>query len=645
MIYTASSASNFVGSLGVNVHVSWPGWAPYSNTAQVMSSMNYLGLNNMRDYMNSATTGIYNTLANNGFHFDLMYNENDNLSNYITQVHNLEAAHPGSVLSLEGPNEINSMLAQATAIQQNLYTQANADPLLANKPVYAATIAGLDQATYSQLQIAGYADNGNVHIYFNGGMPQFGLSPSNLTWSWDNWLKSGTYDVPGKPVVITETGASNTPTSPNGVDEPTQAKQILDALMDSAKSGVSMTYIYELADMQNLGATDLNSNWGLFNYDWTPKLAATAIHNLTTTLTDGGALTGTPGTLDYTIQGVPQWGGQMLFQEGNGAKDIIVWAEPDIWNEATHTPIAAPNTPITIDLASAANVTIYDPLTGSTQALGTTSHITFNVTDHPVIVEVNGSAGAPTPTPTPAPTPSPTAPAPTSPATGGSASTNASAYLVPAGIQNVTLTGSNQTVTANGLGDTITSNNTGNHLTGGAGADTFLIGRGGDVVTGGAGADDFVFKETPWAGSHITDFTAGSDVIDLTGLLATSGYSGSNPVADGFLKFDSDAGGNARIWANLDHVSPGAGWWVVATLDNVSAGSLQAQGGMIGSAASPPPPPPATGSSVTASAANYVAPAGVTDVTLAGSGQTATANNLGDTIRSNNTLNHLIGGA
>ncbi|MDB5461508.1 MAG: endo,3,4-beta-glycanase, C-terminal secretion signal protein, partial [Caulobacteraceae bacterium] len=108
---------------------------------------------------------------------------------------------------------------------------------------------------------------------------------------------------------------------------------------------------------------------------------------------------------------------------------------------------------------------------------------------------------------------------------------------------------------------------------------SFLIGRGGDVVTGGAGADSFIFKETPWNGGHITDFTSGADVIDLSGLLAASGYTGTNPIGDGFIKIDSDASGNARIWSDLDHVSPGAGWWMVTTLDHVAASSLHlAQG-------------------------------------------------------------------
>jgi Ca2+-binding RTX toxin-like protein len=153
-------------------------------------------------------------------------------------------------------------------------------------------------------------------------------------------------------------------------------------------------------------------------------------------------------------------------------------------------------------------------------------------------------------------------------------------YVALAGVTSITLTGAGQTVTGNDGGDTFVSNNAANHLVGGAGGDTFVLGRGGDVATGGGGADTFVFNETPWSGAHITDFTPGVDTIDLSGLLQREGYSGSNPAADGYVKVQ-DAAGSAQVWSNLDLVSPGAGWWLVATLDNLSSASLHVHGAFI----------------------------------------------------------------
>jgi beta-glucanase (GH16 family) len=186
-----------------------------------------------------------------------------------------------------------------------------------------------------------------------------------------------------------------------------------------------------------------------------------------------------------------------------------------------------------------------------------------------------------------------TGPASPDPGAGGQAvSTSDAAYTAPAGVTSIALTGSWQTVTGNDEGDTFFSNNTGNALIGGAGNDSFYIGRGGDWATGGAGADAFVFNGTPWAVGHITDFMPGQDTIDLTGLLAASGYTGANAIADGYIKIVDDVAG-AQIWSNLEPVSAGLGWWEVTVVDGVSAGSLQMQGGLVSGVGGSSPSPAA----------------------------------------------------
>jgi hypothetical protein len=130
-------------------------------------------------------------------------------------------------------------------------------------------------------------------------------------------------------------------------------------------------------------------------------------------------------------------------------------------------------------------------------------------------------------------------------------------------------------------GQTFTSDDNGDTWVGTSGNDTFHLGRGGDTVTGGAGADTFAYPAIPWAGGHITDFNAAEgDKIDVSGLLSQAKYTGADPIADGFLKFDTDGGGNAQVWA--DYNVPGNdGWWLVATLDGVSTSSLHYSGGLI----------------------------------------------------------------
>jgi hypothetical protein len=155
-------------------------------------------------------------------------------------------------------------------------------------------------------------------------------------------------------------------------------------------------------------------------------------------------------------------------------------------------------------------------------------------------------------------------------------------YTAPSSVTSITLTGSQQYIDASATnGVTINSTDSGNVLIGGPGNDVFHLGRGGDWVAGGAGADTFAYASTPWVGGGITDFNAAEgDRIDVSGLLQSSGYGGSDPFADGFLKLTSDSSGNAQLWSDMNQ--PGnSGWWLVATLDGVSTSSLHYAGGLI----------------------------------------------------------------
>ncbi|MDD3353282.1 ExeM/NucH family extracellular endonuclease [Zoogloea sp.] len=82
-------------------------------------------------------------------------------------------------------------------------------------------------------------------------------------------------------------------------------------------------------------------------------------------------------------------------------------------------------------------------------------------------------------------------------------------------------------------------------LTGTAGDDVISGGAGADTLTGGSGADTFVYQSLRDAGDTITDFVPGTDRIDLRALLVSIGYTGTNPVADGYLKLVSTSAGTS----------------------------------------------------------------------------------------------------
>ncbi|PZU98907.1 MAG: hypothetical protein DCE90_03635, partial [Pseudanabaena sp.] len=91
-----------------------------------------------------------------------------------------------------------------------------------------------------------------------------------------------------------------------------------------------------------------------------------------------------------------------------------------------------------------------------------------------------------------------------------------------------------------------------NNITGTAGNDYIVGGSGAKLLTGGAGNDQFVFTNSRDVGQRITDFTISEDKIVLTGLLANVGYTGSNPIADGFIRFIANAGVGGGSFLQLD---------------------------------------------------------------------------------------------
>ncbi len=238
---------------------------------------------------------------------------------------------------------------------------------------------------------------------------------------------------------------------------------------------------------------------------------------------------------------------------------------------------------------------------------------------------------------------------------GSSVETSATPYTVPDGVTNVVLTGTTaQTVTANNLGDTITSNDHGSTIIGGTGNDILIAGHSTDTLTGGGGDDFFVFHASPWSAGQITDFALGSDKLDLSGLLSAAGYTGTDPVADGWVTFSGDGQGDTQVFFNAH--DPSNPWpALITTLDHVSSTGLTSAE-MLGTAPTSDAGTGGTttdgggstttsGSSASTSAANYTVPDGITNVTLTGnSAQTVTANNAGDTITSNDYGSTIIGG-
>jgi hypothetical protein len=92
-----------------------------------------------------------------------------------------------------------------------------------------------------------------------------------------------------------------------------------------------------------------------------------------------------------------------------------------------------------------------------------------------------------------------------------------------------------------GLGgnDTLLGNNGVDTIDGGAGDDVINGGNGADLLTGGSGKDTFVLSKSA-GGDTITDFTAGTDLIGLSGGLSFTQLSISSSGSNTLIKLGSD---------------------------------------------------------------------------------------------------------
>jgi hypothetical protein len=384
-------ACGFLDSLGVNTAISYAN-TPYTETANLLAALKYLGIRTVRegvpDRYGLAITS-YARLAEAGVRFDFLINGNGlvSLSADLGNLRAFNKAHPGSIIAIEGPNEVNAWpitykgvhdtYAAAAAVTRDLWRAVHKDPELRNIAIYAPTLA-VDPVGEAALgDLSAYVTYGNAHVYASGG---------DNVWTNDMpyWLPIQARPTPGKPMVITETGYAM---DGENFDELSGAKYLLNTLFDNAVHGIVMTYIYELVGIDPSLSV---ARAGLFSGDWKPKPAATALHNLGAILCGRGT-DRSLSELSYHVDGLPSTARHLLL--GNSAaSDIVIWNDVRVWDARAHHALDAPAAVVTVEFGSPHGaVSVYDPLVGTTpvQTESDTASVTVRLLDHPVIVSVD----------------------------------------------------------------------------------------------------------------------------------------------------------------------------------------------------------------------------------------------------------------
>ena len=407
------AAGQVLGDLGVNTELPYTDGG-YANIGNVVADLQYLGLTNARDGItdgqnSSAPLSSYITLARDGIKFTFAVASGGNITTAsldatLHLIDEVNEAVPGSVVAVEGANEINNApitfngetddLQAAIDLQQALYTAVHSD---ANLPgVSVDYFTGYDAYSVSQnkpiepgpdpAHTPGLADFDSQHPY-----PAYGTPPDQTltpSYALTNESASAGYG----PAVFTETGYTTAP-GDNGVNQDVQARYVLDSVFDDVVNGISRTYLFQLLDAYAPGSQQGDDGYGLFDSNNAPKEAATAIHNLVAILDDpaAGAATFAPSPLGYAVADLPSTGNSVALEKSTGVYDIVVYNEPEIWDYQTQSAMPAPTEDVTVQLAGTyATVEVFDPLSASTpiQTLHDVSSVELGLTDHPLIVEL-----------------------------------------------------------------------------------------------------------------------------------------------------------------------------------------------------------------------------------------------------------------
>jgi putative heme iron utilization protein len=398
-----AQATGFLGSLGINTH-GGDYLDGYKNSSLIIQSLKYIGISTVRDAFSQygQSAPVLEAMADAGIKFDfrvrydLPASGEAGLDAFIDALKAFQAEHPGAVISIEGINEINlndfsyngdSSLAAAANFQKDLYTAIKADPDLADVAVINLSVAYDSAEAYAAVgDLGAYSDYANAHTYT--------ITGTTADKQMENSLELAKDASSGDPVVITETGYTTLESEDGvGASETAQAKLILNNLFNAYENGSQQTYIYELLDTPNAAFRgEKETQFGIFNADGTPKLAATALHNLTTILSygDDGSANTSVGTA-FTMSGTPTNTHSMVLGKSGDVYDIVVWAEKKVWDEATETDVTNAPVNVTIDLGEVESVIrVYDPLVGLEPIAVYTNVSSFKIplSDHPLIIEV-----------------------------------------------------------------------------------------------------------------------------------------------------------------------------------------------------------------------------------------------------------------
>lgn len=425
----AIRTNDFLETLGAATHII----QGIDSEDSVKAGILYLGVRNIRD---DGTTNkrLINALCSIHSATGAMVDELPIPDLNDTRMEWEQLARCGALLATEGPNEPNNFplsydgrrcsvdilsgsFLPCAKFQRALYSMVHGDPKLAGISVWGMSEVGAesDNVGLQWLKIpAGsnalmpdgtrYADVANAHNYVQGhGAASNTLEDNQAFWAesvdrggacpgcfdvygeyWGGtggstgqgtWAKGYPINVLGQnqiPKVTTETGWNIDKTPLVSADM--QGRLLTDVYLQAYKQGWSKTFIYLMFN-NNHG----DNGFGMLDAPDRPTLLGRYIHNLTSILADDSSAF-RPGSMEYSILGMPSTGYAMLMQKGNGKYELVIWGEAFASNIPSR---------VTVNLGRSYSVKVYDITRGTrpVQDLQNASTVQLTLTDHAMILE------------------------------------------------------------------------------------------------------------------------------------------------------------------------------------------------------------------------------------------------------------------
>ena len=337
----------------------------------------------------------------------------------------LVLARNEALLAFEGNNEPNNWPVEyegqvgggmgswlpVARLQRDFYQMIKDHPELRNYPVWSVTDPGaqIDNTGLQFLEIpagAGtlmpdgtrYADVANVHNYiYHPASP--GLSDnkvwkaadptpasrvnglySNFGRTWRNKFQGhSAEEILALPRVTTETGV---PISEK-VPEALHGLHLMNVYLAQFKRGYSHTSVYLLRDRTDESG---DQAFGFFAPDYTPRLAARYLHNLTAILADRGPTLwsrGSAAQVNLKLEGQTDVVHDLLLRRSDGMFQYVIWGEQLYGSTETLLRFESPPD----------RLRIYNPVSGTDpiRSLNAPSAVSLTLSDHPMILEFTQS--------------------------------------------------------------------------------------------------------------------------------------------------------------------------------------------------------------------------------------------------------------